>query len=87
MKTVKVTAAALFEVPDDWTFETAADGQTVGLIKPNGVILKPLVALEVEPEFDVGFQPAAYHILCTDKHFKDHGIECIEYCDETGVEE
>lgn len=82
MKTVKVTAAALFEVPDDWTFETAADGQIVGLIKPNGAILKPLVALE----FDIGFQPA-YNILCTDKHFKEHGIECIEYCDETGVEE
>ena len=82
MKTVKVTAAALFEVPDDWTFETAANGQIVGLVKPSGAVLKPLVALE----FDNGFTPA-YHILCTDKHFKDQGMECIEYCDETGVEE
>lgn len=78
MKTVRIVAAAYFDVPDDWGYECGHDGQTIGLVKPDGTVIKPLVCLEV--------QDSDYNILCTDKHFKEHGIECIEYCDETGVE-
>lgn len=79
MKVVKITAEALFEVPDNWTYGCDWDGRPVRLHDPDGRVYSPLIALErLECEDEA--------ILSCDAEFRAVGVECFEYTDTTGVE-
>lgn len=78
MKTILVTAKAYFTVPEEAEPILSVYGQPIG-ITLKGKEYRPIVGLESDDFKN--------DLLINDADLRRHGMQCIDYHDDTGIED
>lgn len=75
-KEVVLYARAVFSVPKDWTLDFGYDGRDIGFVTPDGETVRPVIGIDVDGA-----------AMVSDTAMAKYGVECLDYLDETGVED